>query len=168
MREVEIHEAFQARFPVSIVMVISRDANGRADIMPAGWNMQCSSKPRLVAVGIHYERYTYQCIKDRGEYVWAWPGEGQGEIVEKTGACHGDEVDKFAEFDIPHRDGTATDVPLLEGAAANIECKVVDEFPTGDHAIFVGEVVAAHLPDEPIHKIDNFHGEYLVARPDRE
>ncbi|MFP3902805.1 MAG: flavin reductase family protein [Armatimonadota bacterium] len=168
MRQVEIAEAFEARFPVTIVMVISRDEQGRADIMPAGWNMQCSTDPKLVAVAIHYDRCTYRCIKDRGEYVWAWPGEGQGQIVEQTGSCHGDEVDKFAEFDIPHCDGVATDVPLLEGAAANLECRVVDEFPTGDHAIFVGEVVAAHLPDAPIRKIDNFSGSFVVADPRRE
>jgi len=56
-------------------------------------------------------------------------------------------------------------VPLLAEAAANLECKVHQAVTTGDHTIFVGEVVAAHVPDVPIAKLDNFAGTYAVARP---
>jgi len=58
-----------------------------------------------------------------------------------------------------------TNVPLLDGAVANLECKVVHEYDSGDHMIFVGEVVAAHVPDEPIRKLDNFAGDFAVAEP---
>jgi flavin reductase (DIM6/NTAB) family NADH-FMN oxidoreductase RutF len=35
-----------------------------------------------------------------------------------------------------------TGAPLLEGNLATLECRVVAQYPGGDHAIFVGEVVA--------------------------
>lgn len=38
--------------------------------------------------------------------------------------------------------------PLIEDAVANFECKVVSQLDTGDHTIFVGEVVAAYVGDE--------------------
>jgi flavin reductase (DIM6/NTAB) family NADH-FMN oxidoreductase RutF len=40
------------------------------------------------------------------------------------------------------RDGV-TGAPLIAGAVATIECRVVSAYPGGDHTIFVGEVVSA-------------------------
>ena len=35
-------------------------------------------------------------------------------------------------------------VPLLRGAIATLECRVASIIEAGDHAIFLGEVIAAH------------------------
>lgn len=41
--------------------------------------------------------------------------------------------------------------PVLEGVLAFLECKVAEAFEGGDHTIFVGEVIAAHVDDgEPL------------------
>lgn len=37
---------------------------------------------------------------------------------------------------------------LLTDAVANFECKLVSELETGDHLLFVGEVVAAHMNED--------------------
>ena len=44
MKQVNPSEAMQQKFPEWIVMVVSRDANGQANVMPAGWGMICSGK----------------------------------------------------------------------------------------------------------------------------
>lgn len=38
---------------------------------------------------------------------------------------------------------------MIAECEANLECRVVDRFTTGDHSIFVGEVVAAWAQDQP-------------------
>jgi len=35
--------------------------------------------------------------------------------------------------------------PIIDGAAAYLECKVINEFPGGDHTIFIGEVIDGDL-----------------------
>ena len=37
--------------------------------------------------------------------------------------------------------------PLVAGARACFECRVVDTCRTGDHTIFVGEVLASHMDE---------------------
>jgi flavin reductase (DIM6/NTAB) family NADH-FMN oxidoreductase RutF len=43
-------------------------------------------------------------------------------------------------------------VPTIEGATVAFECKVVDQFETGDHTVFVGKVVGmSGNPDKSRH-----------------
>ncbi len=165
VRQVEFGEAMQKKYPEWIVLVVARDAEGKANLMPAGWGMVCSGSPLMVCVAIGHTRYTHKCIEETEEFVFAWAGEGQADLVDYAGSHTGAEVDKFAEFDIPTAPAAEIDVPLLAEAAANLECKLHRAVSVGDHTIFVGEVVAAHLPEEPIAKLDNFAGSYAVARP---
>jgi flavin reductase (DIM6/NTAB) family NADH-FMN oxidoreductase RutF len=57
--------------------------------------------------------------------------------------------------DVPHRSGV-TGAPLIEGAAAYLDCRLHAEHEAGDHIIFVGEVMALGTEDaaEPL----VFHG----------
>lgn len=41
-----------------------------------------------------------------------------------------------------------TGAPLLDGALATIECRLVESYPGGDHTIFIGEVLAADSRDQ--------------------
>jgi flavin reductase (DIM6/NTAB) family NADH-FMN oxidoreductase RutF len=46
--------------------------------------------------------------------------------------------------DVPHRSGI-DGVPLIEGAAAQLECRVRQRIRAGDHLMYVGEVVGLHV-----------------------
>ena len=69
--------------------------------------MICSGDPRLVCVSIAPGRYTHRCIEETGEFVFAWAGEGQAELVTYSGSCSGAQVSKFEEFDM-HVPGQGT------------------------------------------------------------
>lgn len=165
MKQVSPGEAMERKFPEWIVLVVARNGEGKPNLMPAGWGMICSGTPPMVCVAIAHGHYTHRCIEETEQFVFAWAGEGQAELVDYAGSHTGAEVDKFAGFDIPTAPPAEIDVPLLAEAAANLECTLHRAVSVGDHTIFVGEVVAAHLPDKPIAKLDNFSGNYAVAEP---
>ncbi len=153
--------------PEWIVMLISVDENERANIMPAGWAMHCSGSPPYVAAAVGYERYTYRCIHHTRRFVFAWAGEGQGDLVAQTGSTSGRDIDKFTAFSVPAVASRVIGVPLLAGAASNLECRLVHEYPSGDHAIFVGEIVATHVTEPPVRRLFNFGREFFVAVADQ-
>lgn len=70
----------------------------------------------------------------------------------------------FAE--IPHR-SVVTGSPVIEDAAAFLDCRLASRHEAGDHNIFVGEVVAIGLDPEAIPLV--FHGgryrSLIDARP---
>ena len=167
MRRVEaIEQALERKFPEWIVFVVAVDKAGRPNLMPAGWCMQVSHKPPMVAVSIAPQRYTHGLIEQSGEFVVAWPGEGQQQLISFAGSTSGRDVDKFAEAKLKTAPPAVTKVPLLEGCGLCLECKVTNAVPAGDHTIFVGEVVAAHVSERPIANIINFGQErFAPAKP---
>lgn len=54
-------------------------------------------------------------------------------------------------------------VPLIEGCAAHLECRLVNAFPGGDHMVFIGEVerIERHARQPLVFG----GGRYLVAQP---
>jgi flavin reductase (DIM6/NTAB) family NADH-FMN oxidoreductase RutF len=62
----------------------------------------------------------------------------------------------FAE--IPHSTAV-TGCPVLEGAAAYLDCRLADSHEAGDHVIFIGEVLAIGV-DKEVEPLLFHHGGY--------
>ena len=75
------------------------------------------------------------------------------EVISNTFASKN--PDKFAE--IAHRKGTLN-LPLIEGALASAEFRVVDTLDAGDHVVIVGEAVASNAGDGA--PLGYFRGKY--------
>jgi flavin reductase (DIM6/NTAB) family NADH-FMN oxidoreductase RutF len=60
------------------------------------------------------------------------------------GTKSGRDVDKLATSGVKTQPATAIDSVLLSDAVANFECRLLSELQTGDHVIFVGQVIATH------------------------
>lgn len=165
MRQTDIATALAGKYPEWIVLVITYDPRGRGDLMPAGWCMICSGQPPMLAVAVGKSRHTHHLIEQTGEFAIAWAGEGQRELVDYCGTHSGRDVDKIAVLGLRTSPGVATCVPLIEGCARSFECRLAASLPTGDHTIFVGEVLAAHVADPPVANLVNFGGWYTPALP---
>jgi flavin reductase (DIM6/NTAB) family NADH-FMN oxidoreductase RutF len=165
MKEIPIKEALKLKYPEWVMLVLSRDGEGAPDIMPAGWCMICNQTPPMMAVAVGFGRYTHTCLEETGEFVLAWPGVGQEELIEKTGSVSGRDVNKFELLGLEEGEASQIGAPMIEGCAVSLECVVVSQLELEDHSIFVGEIVAAHVADPPVDKLDNFNGTYAVATP---
>jgi len=166
MRRAEVNEAVQHKYPESIVLVITVDSGGRPNVMPAGWSMFTSSTPPMYAVSIGIERYTHELIEDVREFTVAIPAPNMGEAIRVCGTQSGRDVDKVTAASLRTEPATEIAPPLLRGAVANFECRMAHELRTGDHTIFVGEIVTAHLAEDAAQRLLNFGpGLYAAARP---
>ncbi|MDD5434239.1 MAG: flavin reductase, partial [Nitrospira sp.] len=56
----------------------------------------------------------------------------------------GKEIDKFSTYKIKTLPSSEIETPVLKAAYASYECKVVKSYKTGDHVLFIGEVLAVH------------------------
>lgn len=67
--------------------------------------------------------------------------EGQDHLSRRFA---GEESDRFAGLAVTRGAGN---LPLLEGALARLECRIVERHPAGDHCIIVAEVLEASITD---------------------
>lgn len=156
MRQVSVDQALARKYPELITLLVTTDEDGRSNIMPVSWCMDCSHTPPMMAVAIDTRRYTHHLIEERGQFVLAFPTPGMGSDIWYSGTHSGREGDKFAHLDLELSRAAEVNVPLVVGVVTNLECRLVKQMLTGDHTIFVGEIVAAHVDDEAPGRLLNF------------
>ena len=155
MKRVSPGEAVSRKFPESVVFIVSSDDEGNANVMPAGWSMFTSGDPLLLAVSVGLPRYTHTLLRDSTDFTIAFPSAAQKEDIVHCGSRSGADGDKLADSTLELLPAEEIDTPILRDAAVCFECLHHDSFLTGDHRVFVGEVVAAHLSEDYPERVKN-------------
>jgi flavin reductase (DIM6/NTAB) family NADH-FMN oxidoreductase RutF len=124
------------------VYIITARTKDKMNGMTAAWISQVSFKPLLFMVSIAPERFTHDLIKESGYFAINTLDEDLQNYAATFGFRSGRKTDKFQG--VPFVDAP-NGSPVLDGALAFFECKVVDTFSAGDHTLFIGEVVEAKL-----------------------
>jgi flavin reductase (DIM6/NTAB) family NADH-FMN oxidoreductase RutF len=140
MTDDPIKDALQM-MPYGFYALTSRSGDD-VNVMVANWITQASFKPRLLAIGLQKKCYTHGLVEQGGVFaINIFKEEDQKALMPftKSRAKNPDKM-KQAQYD----EGSETGCPILDGAAAYIEFKVVNMIDVGgDHDILVGEAVSA-------------------------
>ncbi|MGC9400764.1 MAG: flavin reductase family protein [Anaerolineae bacterium] len=168
LKEVLFSVAMRRKYPEWVTFVTTVDAQGRPDVMVAGWAMIASHNPPHFAIAVGHTRYTHTLIRQQGEFGIAFPSPDMAEAIQYTGTVSGREVpDKFARSGLQAVEAKVIEPPLIDGCPINLECRLVGELEAGDHTIFLGEVVAAYVDESVETHLLNFDGAFFPAKPAR-
>ena len=110
------------------------------------WVTQTAFAPPLVVVGVKVDSGAYTVGRAAGHFALNVLGKGQQGVA--FGFFKPAEKDGNTISGEPYRKGS-TGAPLLDNAIASVECRLVEVLERGDHHIFVGEVVDAHVARQP-------------------
>ena len=163
MKLARVGDAFKCKYPEWIDLVVSRASDGQVNVMPVGWSMVASGSPHLYAVAIHSRHYTTELIQESGEFVVAAPSAAMADATHYCGTHSGRAGDKIGPSGLDLVPATEIHTPLLKGAVYNLECVLHSQVPCGDHVLFIGEVVAAHVDREAGHRLVNFGTTWACA-----
>lgn len=143
MSEEHIKEALHM-IPYGFYAITSTDGEGDVNIMVANWFTQVSFTPRLVALGLAKKAYSHGLVeKGRvfGVNIFKKEAERLIKYFTKSREKKPDKVEA-AEYSLSPTIG----VPIVDGAAANLEVRVEAIVDVGgDHDIIIGEVVEAQV-----------------------
>jgi flavin reductase (DIM6/NTAB) family NADH-FMN oxidoreductase RutF len=125
-------------------LITTRHQN-RQNVMAAAWVMPLDFDPPKLCAVVAQGTHTRALMDASGVCGVQLPTLAQLALVNAVGHESGADVDKFARHGVSFFDGHHVDVPLVEGCAAWLECRVVKEpHMASAYDLFVLEVVAAH------------------------
>jgi len=148
-KQVEFAEAVKAKYPEQTVIAVARDSEGKANPITLGWTMFASGSPPMMAIAVAKGHYSVKAIEHSKCFTIAYPSAEMAKDALFFGSRSGRDTDKLAQSDCRTAPAKQIDSVLLADAVANFECVLESQMPAGDHVIYVGRVVAAHVNTEP-------------------
>ena len=144
-------------YPVPAVMVSCGDINGEKNIITIAWTGTINSDPAMTYISVRKERYSYDIIKNTGEFVINLTTEAIVKACDYCGVKSGRDVDKFKEMNLTAQKASQINAPIIYESPVNIECRVKEIIPLGTHDMFLAEVVAVNVSDEYLDETGKFH-----------
>ena len=109
--------------------------------MTANWVVQSSFEPPMLALAVEADSHTCQVIRASGALAVSVYESGQRELAGRLGRTFAKHPEKL-DGEI-WKAGPLTGSPVLAEALGWVECRVQSSTPSGDHILFVAEVVEA-------------------------
>ena len=142
--EVDLSLAYRLLYPRHVVLVSCVDKAGKSNVITLAWSMPASILPPMLAMGIAPGRFSHQLIEKTKEFVVNIPTMG---ILKETLLCGrmtGRKYDKFKEARLTPLPAKMVRPPIIKECAAHLECKLRQQISTGDHTLFIGDVLVAY------------------------
>lgn len=132
--------------PYGFYSITSRNGDD-VNAMVANWVMQASFSPRLVVIALQKKAYSHDIISQGGVFAVNIFHNEDEEAIKGFTSSRAKNPEKMSDAD--YTPAPETGCPILSGAAAYLECRVVKMVDVGgDHDILVGEVVGAEVMKE--------------------
>ncbi len=142
-------------YPIPAVMVSCGDFEN-SNIITVAWTGILNTNPAMVYISVRPERYSYNLIKESGEFVINLTTESLAYATDWCGVKSGANVDKFKEMKLTKQKANFVKCPMIEESPVSVECKVKEIRDLGTHHMFVAEVLAINADDKYIDEKGGF------------
>ena len=137
------------------------------------WTGIINTKPPMTYISVRPSRFSYELIKNSGEYVINLPPSTLVRTVDMCGVKSGKDIDKFKTFGLTAEKSFEVGAPSIAECPVSIECRVKEIIPLGTHDMFISDIVGISVNEELMNKngklcLDRaglmayIHGEYFT------
>ena len=169
----EYWKAGNMLYPLPAVMVSCKRPGEKANIITLAWTGTICSDPAMLYISIRPERYSYDIIKETGEFVVNLIDKNTTKAMDFCGVRSGRDIDKFKECNLTAIASKTVSAPAIKECPVSIECKVKDIYELGSHHMFTAMVTAVSVDGEYMDDTGKFdlnslgltaysHGEYFT------
>lgn len=161
-------------YPLPAVMVSVSDGQGRDNILTVAWTGTICINPPMAYISVKPSRYSYEMIKNTGEFVINLTTEKLAYATDYCGVRSGRDVDKFKELNLSREKADFVSAPMIGESPVSIECRVREIKELGSHHMFLADILAVHVEEKYIDEKNRLnlnkagllvysHGEYLAG-----
>ena len=127
------------------------------NVFTVAWTGILNTQPPVTYISVRPERYSYELIKQSGEFVINLPTQQLIRAVDYCGVKSGRNTDKFKEMNLRAEPAEKISAPILAQSPVNIECKVRDIVELGTHHMFIADIVSLNVAKELLDNAGKLH-----------
>lgn len=144
-------------YPIPAVMVSCGDINGISNIITVAWTGTICTNPPMAYISVRPGRYSYNIIKNSGEFVINLTTEKLLYATDFCGVRSGRDTDKWKTCNLTKEMADTVKCPLIKESPLNIECHVTKTEEYGSHHMFIADVTSVHADAGYMDKNNKFH-----------
>ena len=127
------------------VTIVTSEFEGDSHGMTVSSFTSVSAIPPVICVSLNNQARTHQLIEKSNKFAVSILEESQGAISECFAGRVSEEGNRFSGLDTFTLE---TKAPLISGAIAFFDCKVIQKIGFGQNTVFFGEVLALKTIDQ--------------------
>ncbi len=136
-------------YPLPAVMV-SCGTMEKSNIITVAWTGIINTNPAMVYISVRPTRYSYNLIKESGEFVINLTNKDLAYATDWCGVKTGAKVDKFKEMKLTKEKANFVNCPMIKESPVSVECKVREIKELGSHHMFIADVLAINADEKYI------------------
>ena len=144
-------------YPLPAVLVSVSDGKGNDNLVTVAWTGTVCTNPPMVYISLRPSRYSWQMVKETGEFVINLTTERLARATDWCGVKSGRDVDKWKETGLARGIASAVSVPVVAESPVNIECRVTQVLELGSHHMFLAQVEAVQVEEAYLDTKGKFH-----------
>lgn len=114
------------------------------------WTGILNSQPPKTYISVRPERYSYDLIKESGEFVINLPTAALVRAIDYCGVRSGRNENKLAAMHLSVQPVEGFSCPMIAESPLSIACRVTDVVPLGSHDMFLADIVSIHVASDLI------------------
>ena len=122
----------------------------KSNIITVAWTGILNTNPATVYISVRPTRYSYNLIKEQGEFVINLTTKDLVRATDWCGVKSGKDVDKFKEMNLHKEKANFIKCPMIKESPVSVECKVKEIKEIGSHHVFIADVLAINASKEYI------------------
>lgn len=136
-------------YPLPAVMV-SCGTMEKSNIITVAWTGILNTDPAIVYISVRPSRYSYNLIKEQGEFVINLTNKDLARATDWCGVKSGENIDKFKKMKLHKEKAKFVKCPMIKESPVSVECRVREIKELGTHHMFVAEVLAINSDEKYI------------------
>ncbi len=140
--------------PLPVVLItcrgIDRDGIEAENVFTVAWTGILNTVPPKTYISVRKSRFSYDIIKNSGEFVINVPASGMVKEVDYCGIYTGAKADKFDKCGFTLETASNVAAPCIAECPLCLECKVTDVVEMGTHDMFVADILCTRVNEDVI------------------
>jgi 3-hydroxy-9,10-secoandrosta-1,3,5(10)-triene-9,17-dione monooxygenase reductase component len=147
MKPIDPSKVYRLLYP-AVPAILCCEDGGSTYAMPVVSIVAISGTPPFVGIASAPSHSTHQAVIRAGCFSLSWVDAALSRAVEVLGTTQSTTGDKLRSAGLAHTPGEKLGTPMIDGAAASLECSLHSRHSLGDHELIVGLVEDARASDD--------------------